>query len=157
MTFKLVKSKFSSDFESLLVDVPECKNLGAKQTQNLKQHHACGFGYLIVSPYKQFNTNVKIYRGENAAEKFIESLDYEYKAFYKHLNPNKPLIMTAEDEISHKEANICYICTKEIFDNDKAKDHDHITGEYRGAAHINCNLQMSQPIKMVVFMHNSRG
>ncbi len=39
----------------------------------------------------------------------------------------------------------------------KVRDHDHITGKYRGAAHDRCNLRMRTTYKIPVFFHNFRG
>ena len=39
----------------------------------------------------------------------------------------------------------------------KVRDHDHITGKYRGAAHDRCNLRMGSTYKIPVFFHNFRG
>ena len=41
----------------------------------------------------------------------------------------------------HLEAQACYICHKPFTEkNYKVKDHNHLTGEYRGPAHNRCNL-----------------
>jgi hypothetical protein len=37
------------------------------------------------------------------------------------------------------------------------RDHDHITGEYRGAAHSRCNLQLRSTYQIPLFIHNFRG
>ena len=39
----------------------------------------------------------------------------------------------------------------------KVRDHDHITGRFRGAAHSSCNLRMRTIYKIPVFLHNFRG
>ena len=49
----------------------------------------------------------------------------------KHFNKN--LIMSVEEEEEFEKSNICWICVK-IIDNNKVRDHCHITGKYRGAA-----------------------
>ena len=38
----------------------------------------------------------------------------------------------------------------------KVRDHDHVTGEYRGAAHRSCNLQKKRKIVIPIFIHNVR-
>ena len=55
----------------------------------------------------------------------------------KHLN--KDLILSAEEEEKRHLSNTCWICDK-LFDvgDDKVRDHCHITGKYRGAAHRSC-------------------
>ena len=50
--------------------------------------------------------------------------------------------MSVEEE-KFQLSNICWICNK-FFDigDDKVKDHCHITGKYRGAAHWRCNINL---------------
>ena len=58
----------------------------------------------------------------------------------KHFNKN--LIMSAEEE-KFQSSNSWWICDK-LFDveDDKVRDHCHITGKYRGAAHWSCNINL---------------
>ena len=40
------------------------------------------------------------------------------------------------------------------------RDHCHVTGKYRGSAHLICNLKLkisSEKIKIPVFFHNLKG
>ena len=47
---------------------------------------------------------------------------------------------------------------KENYNYKKVRDHDHLTGEYRGAAHSICNLKYSwRHIKIPVVFHNLKG
>ena len=53
----------------------------------------------------------------------------------------------------------CWICG-EALGSDRVRDHCHITGAYRGAAHNHCNLNMRiEPfkIKIPVIFHNLKG
>ena len=45
----------------------------------------------------------------------------------------KNLIMTEEEE-QFQSSNICWIC-KKLIDDEKVRDHCHITGKLRGVAH----------------------
>lgn len=38
-----------------------------------------------------------------------------------------------------KTATLYHICNMKMGE-DRVRDHDHLTGNYRGAAHSNCNL-----------------
>ena len=42
-------------------------------------------------------------------------------------------------------------------ETDKVRDHCHVTGEYRGAAHSKCNLKARTNYKIPVFVHNLKG
>ena len=63
-------------------------------------------------------------------------------AFY-FKNTKKDINMTDEDEEDYRNNDICRFCEKEII-TDKVRDHCHLTGKYRGAAHSNCNINATQ-------------
>ena len=62
--------------------------------------------------------------------------------------------MTEEQKLQHKKCDVCRFCNNKVID--KVKDHDHYTGEYRGVACKDCNLQASCPkIETIpIFFHN---
>ena len=49
----------------------------------------------------------------------------------------------------------CFICEKVL--NTKVKDHCHLTGKFRGAAHYLCNLNYQVPKFIPVIFHNLQG
>ena len=54
--------------------------------------------------------------------------------------------------------NICWICSKLIENSDdKVRDHCHISGKYKGAAHWNCNINLKIRRKVPVIFHNLKG
>ena len=69
---------------------------------------------------------------------------------------NKPMKITEKEKISFKKATKCWICKKEI-NGIKVRDHDHLTGKYRGAAHKICNLKFKRADFVPVFFHNLAG
>ena len=70
----------------------------------------------------------------------------------------KPLQMTDEDEKQFQAAKECHICGQQYKETDiRFRDHCHITGEYRGSSHQNCNLQLQispKNFKIQVIFHN---
>ena len=74
----------------------------------------------------------------------------------KHFNKN--LIMSEEEEHLFQQSNSCWIC-KKLIDNDdeKVRDHCHVTGKFRGAAHWSCNINLQLTKKVPVICHNLRG
>ena len=74
----------------------------------------------------------------------------------KHFNKN--LIMGEEEEHLFQQSNSCWIC-KKLIDNDeeKVRDHCHVTGKFRGAANWNFNINCQLTKKVVVIFHNLRG
>ena len=71
---------------------------------------------------------------------------------------NKNLIMTEEKEDLFQKSNNCWICKKFISnDQDKVRDHCHITGKCRGAANESCNLNFHLTEKVAVIFYNLRS
>ena len=57
-----------------------------------------------------------------------------------------------------QKSNNCWICKKFISnDEDKVRDHCHVTGKFRGAAHESCNLNFQLTKKVAVILHNLRS
>ena len=58
----------------------------------------------------------------------------------------------------YKIATNCYVC-QGVFteDNKKVRDHCHVSGNYRGAAHDKCNLKLKLSPEIPIIFHNLRG
>ena len=88
--------------------------------------------------------------------KQIRSMNTVKKVMKKKFNKN--LIMVKEEEVQFQSSNIFWICKKLIDDdNKKVRDHCHITGKFRGAAHWSCNINLQLTKKVPVIFHNLRG
>ena len=65
--------------------------------------------------------------------------------------------LTKAQEKQFKAAVNFSLCDKEL-GNDRVRDPDHLTGDYRGAAHNTCNTQYGwKNYKIPVIFHNLRG
>ena len=91
----------------------------------------------------------------NLLKQFLRSMNTLKKVMKKHFNKN--LIITEEEE-EFQLSNTCRIC-KKLIDNDdeKVRDHCHVTGKFRGAAHWSCNINLQLTKKVPVIFHNLRG
>ena len=49
------------------------------------------------------------------------------------------MIMAMHDKLVYNNSTLSYICNEEL-DNDRVRDHCHLCGKFRGAAHEICNL-----------------
>ena len=92
----------------------------------------------------------------NLLKQFFRSINIAKNIRNKHFNKN--LIMSEKEEHLFQQSNSCWIC-KKLIDNDdeKVRDHCHITGKFRGAAHWNCNINFQLTKKVPVIFHNLRG
>ena len=66
--------------------------------------------------------------------------------------------MSEEGEHLFQQSNSCWIC-KDLIGNDeeKVRDHCHVTGKFRVAAHWNCNINLQLTKKAPVICHNLRS
>ena len=60
------------------------------------------------------------------------------------------------EKYEHWTASVCHICETPLND-DKVRDHCHLTGKYRGAAHNQCKLNCKLPNFYPVIFHNLSG
>ena len=154
-----------ADFEAITEKIHGClPNNEKSYTEAYQKHTDCGYGYKVVCCYDdKYSKPVQIHRGENAVHKFMENMleevDWCKSIIKKHFN--KPLEMTEENEIDFQKATKCHICDQQYTDKDiRVRDHCHITGEFRGSTHQDCNLKLQikpAKIKIPVLFHNLRG
>ena len=73
-------------------------------------------------------------------------------------NFNKNLIMSEEEKQQFQSSNTCWICENLIEnDNEKVRNHCHITEKFRGAARWSCNINLQLTKNVPVIFHNLRG
>lgn len=154
-----------ADFESSLLPLDiSC----ADPTRRVKYqcHEPNSYCILIKSTLSErhlqqygLTSTPHIYRGEKAAEKFLDKL-YDIacrvESLYKGVVPMIPL--TKYQIEVHEKAEKCYLCDGNFFvGNIKVRDHDHLTGVYRGPACNNCNINYKLPSFIPVILHNLSG
>ena len=143
-------------------------------TKKYQKHIPSGFCYYIVYRGGMYKTPVVYspsvttsysksaalpYTGPNVAEEFCSKLEAETHDIYnKYFKNAKSLKITRAELDEFNQVSVCHICEKNICDgNVKVKDHCHLTGEYRGAAHQECNLKYKEPSFIPVVFHNLSG
>ena len=150
------------DFEAIIEKVHGCKPSNDNSyTEVYQKHTDCGYGYKVVCCYNdKYSKPVQIYRSEKAVYKFMEAMLEEVKYCKNIIKKEftKPLRMTKDDEEKFQKADKCHICEKEYNKTDvRVRYHCHITGQYRGSAHQDCNLNFQITDKIPVIFHNLRG
>ena len=156
-----------ADFESFTEKIDTCQPDDDRSfTNRYQKHRPSGFSYLIkcfdknVYPSKLVQYTADSPYDNDVSKLFVESLESDIKDIYKRFKFEKKMEMTKEDEIDYIKSTICHICEGELGDDKnyrKVRDHCHLTGKYRGAAHSICNLKYKIPKFVPVIFHNLSG
>lgn len=115
-------------------------------------------------------------RSPQCIRKFLDQLTQDCRElYYEYLCNSKDMIFTAEDQIKLDQTTECHICGEGGFvssEEDKQyraanngaphpdsvdRDHDHLTGLFRGKAHHSCNLDYHNNNIFACLFHNLRG
>ena len=66
--------------------------------------------------------------------------------------------MSEEKEYLFQQSNSCWICKKFInHDDEKVRDHCHITSKFRGATHWDCKINFQLTKNVPVIFHNLKN
>ena len=161
-----------ADFECLTEPIAKPTSANGASVK-YQEHRPISIGLKLVSSVSGVleNMTYETYTGGDVVRWFLERLVFYEALCTQYLFDNKRLRMSDDDVKRHDAATLCYVCngpftTKRTEQQSersvvtalaKVRDHDHITGEYRGAAHSKCNLQLRRTYKIPVFFHNFRG
>ena len=131
-------------------------------TQRYQRHETCGYVYKHVPRLDKYDKPLKLFRGDgttNVAEHFINAIVKESDEIRDIMSKTIPMNLTEEEENEFQSSTQCYLCGKDYTKDDiKHRDHDHLTGQYRGSAHQTCNMQYSyKNYKLPVIFHNLKG
>ena len=63
------------------------------------------------------------------------------------------MIMTMHDKTAYDNSTLCHFCNEEL-GKDRVRDHCHLSGKFRGAAHEVCNLKFKIVKFFPVVFHN---
>ena len=127
-------------------------------TKEINQHIPSGFCVYSKFAYGDVKNPLKLYRGNDCAEKFCDYIENEVKRLY-HMFPMKPMKpLTYEQWREFNKATKCHIFFKKFQEfNPKVRDHCHYAGQYQGPAHRNCNLRYRIPSFISIVVHNLSG
>ena len=64
--------------------------------------------------------------------------------------------MTMHDKLVYDNSTLCHFCNEELGE-DRVRDHCHLSGKFRGAAHEIYNLKYKVPKFFQVVFHNLSG
>jgi len=127
------------DFECFTRPILKCEK--ESTTTRYQKHDPSGFCYVVKCSNEELSMPAKVYRGPNAIETFFEWLLEGEKKISEILDHVVPIKLSHIEEESFQKAVNCHICSEDL-GADRVRDHDHLTGAYRGPAHSDCNFQL---------------
>lgn len=146
-----------ADFECILERQYGCQPDPSKSsTIKLAKHAPSGFTYKVVGLSPETTENHVTYRGHEAVDVFVDHMIKLEGRLLNMLRNPKPMDLSEEETKALREATLCHICHGKLR-NDTVRDHCHVTGKFRGAAHSSCNLNYRLRERIPVFFHNLKG
>ena len=159
-----------ADFECLL---QECQEADESKTTKTQKHVPCSVAWMLVSDHPDVENRQFLYRptpdkdtsleeaSADVIDNLMESLQELEEELFEFQKEIKPMLLSEEQQAEFQAATHCYLCQDPILEKEgkwsKVRDHNHATGEYRGAAHSHCNIQKKRSYHIPVFFHNLRG
>ena len=154
------------DFDCFTKPIHSCQpNPNKSFTESYQKHEPSGYClYLkgldgMKDKYKPIVYTKKT-EDEDISKKFIKHVRLLTHMIYRRYYSNpKPLKLTPQEEKDFQSAKVCHICEQDLnIDKEtgqilKVRDHCHFTGEYRGAAHNQCNLKCKKALILPVIFH----
>jgi len=154
-----------ADMESMLVKPKDA----VLEDTHLQEHIATSVGCIVTSKYEGYGREYVQFDGHDCIDKFVKYLLNIEDSMIEILRTNKPMEeLTTAEKKKHRDAQTCYLCNQPFGKDtlEKVRDHDHITGKFRGSAHSSCNLQLNHKMgkrtnrnrcKIPIIFHNAKG
>ena len=152
-----------ADFEAFTQKLDDDKPRDNKSsyTSQYEKHSPSGFCYYIKCSFDESYDQKVMYtkrsEDEDVSQIFVERLEYDIRRLYhRYYKFPKKMFLTEEDLDKFDKATKCHICDKPL-GKDRVRDHCHLTGKFRGAAHNGCNINYKIPKFFPVIFHNLSG
>ena len=147
------------DFEAYNIPIQSCTpDPNQSYIKQISKQEINSYGMYVHSDYPEiYKPQYFSYVGDDAAEKYVEKVMQIFNEItYKiHLNEKKKPILNGHEEDEFQKANECYICGEEFKEREKVREHNHLSGKYRGASCQSCNTKEGKATKLIpVFFHN---
>ncbi|KAB0790087.1 hypothetical protein PPYR_15588 [Photinus pyralis] len=147
-----------ADLESILEN---CSNLTIRENHTIFQskHIPFSVAYYLKCCYNDSLSRFRLYRGNDCISWFIKelhSIAHWANEIIANIIPMQTLNPSQIDNF--RNSIVCHICLKPFTEYDtKVRDHNHFTGQYRGASHSHCNLNYKDSHVIPVAFHNLSG
>ena len=124
-----------ADFEAFTKPIDTCQsNPTHSFTMSYQKHIPSSFCYYIKCfDDKLYKKDPVIYTAQREEDDVAQIFSSA------NIQSPKKMIFTEKDKEIFEKSTFCHICAGKLED-DRVRDHCHLTGKFRGAAHNKCNL-----------------
>ena len=136
----------------------ECTLEKTEEEKKYQHHQVFSIAYYVHCAYDNSLSMYRFHRDKmNCIAWFVEQLKDLAQTVNNILSVNVPMDLTRDDWKKFNSATHCHICEKPLNDTERVRDHCHLTGRFRGAAHSNCNLNYRDSHCIPIVFHNLSG
>lgn len=154
-----------AETEAILQPITDCSENENEMDTSVKgayqKHIPHSIGYYLHSHYpnlveSRYEKYEKSIANPDCATWFVNELKKIGEEVYPILNTNKRMDpMSKEEETHFMSRRSCHICGEQFKVGDiRVRDHSHLSGKFRGAAHESCNLKYQETRVVPVIFHN---
>ncbi|EGT57546.1 hypothetical protein CAEBREN_30406 [Caenorhabditis brenneri] len=147
-----------ADFESVIYKMDSVSNSSDKSwSENIGKHVPSGFCVIVVDSHTKTIYEMRSYVGYDCVFEFNKYI-LDVCARLLNISDVEMNQLTKEEWEDLDNCESCPACGKKFDEpNEKVRDHDHWTGEYRGPLCNKCNLLKRKNKFIPVFFHNLKG
>ena len=156
MKFKNFKNKLERPF--IVYADTECTLVKTNDPNKIHEHVVNSCCFQFVCSYDSSKNRLWHSTDADCITQMIRELYTLGEWCNTEMRKNQDMKMTPEDKQKFRDATCCSICNGCFCEKDiKVRDHDHRTGEFRGASHNKCNINYFNNRFLPVVFHNLRG
>ncbi|KYM93940.1 hypothetical protein ALC62_15447, partial [Cyphomyrmex costatus] len=144
-----------ADLECVLRKTEDASSSAASYAY--QRHEAFSIAYYVHCSYDGALSEYRCRRGNDCVSWFASQLEALAHRVKNALTTNRPMDFT-RDWRRFDSATHCHICERPFAPGDeRAREHCHLTGRYRGPAHKGCNVNYKDSPYIPVVFHNLSG
>ncbi|CAC5386013.1 unnamed protein product [Mytilus coruscus] len=121
------------DFEACYIPMQSCTPDPDKSyTKPISKQEINSYGMYVHSDYPEiYKSEYFHYDGDDVVKKYVEKIMSIFKKITYNIKQNKKdkPILNKYEEDAFQEGTECYICGKEFEENNKVREHDHLSGK----------------------------
>ena len=114
----------------------DCTNVKLTDTNKVSKHMPNSVRAFSVCQHDETQNREFVWYGKNCIINMIFDLNLVADECIENMLETQEMEITKEEEEHFKQCTECHTCNRTFYEKDvTVRDHDHVAGNYRGAAH----------------------